>query len=66
MNIKCRLDAVRWLKSEETINYNRKNALSDDGIQIDNVVAISNGGILVPHDIYNFVVYRTANRKDAV
>ena len=27
MNIKCRLDAVRWLKSEETINYNRRTHL---------------------------------------
>lgn len=41
------------------------NALSDDGIQIDSIVAISNGGILVPHGICNFVIYRTANRKDA-
>ena len=66
MNIKYRLDAVRWLKSEETINYNRKTLFSDDGIQIDSIVAISNGGILVPHGICNFVIYRTANRKDAV
>ena len=29
------------------------------------MVSISNGGIIVTNGIYNFVVYRTANRKDA-